>query len=195
MDFDSPLGPASWSLADQRKLLRQLARLKFNRLVLSTKSETPAAAVAAFRPIVVSGDTAGRAAFGGAKLFQNPDLAAADTAAARREAADNLLLAIEREAKALGMTVETIQVKENAPPAAGSTLPLMLVSGADEQLRAFVASKKDSVGIQTAAVGDADLAAFIYSRGLRGRTRRWKAVHDSPVLAKAFPSASSKHLG
>ena len=187
MDFDSPLGPTTWSLADQRKLLRQLARLKFNRLVLSTKAETPEAAIAAFRPIAVSGDTAGRSAFGGAKLFQNPDLAAADTPAARREAADKLVKAIEREAIALGITVETIQTKESVPPAAGSTLPLLLVSGADELFRSIVASKRDSVGIQAAAVGDADLAAFVYSRGCFGEElAEGKAVHDlvSPICGE-----------
>jgi hypothetical protein len=198
MDFDSPLGPATWSLADQQKLLRQLARLKFNRLVLSSKADTPAAAVAAFRPIAVSGDTAGRSAFGGAKLFQNPDLAAADTAAARREAAETLIQAIEHEAKSLGMTVETIQTKKNAPPAEGSTLPLFLVSGADEQLRAIVASKRDSVGIQAAAVGDADLAAFVYSRGCFGANLAdGQAINDlvTPVCGEGVSERVLKAFG
>jgi hypothetical protein len=115
MDFDSPIGAASWSLADQKKLLRQLARMKFNRLVLSTKAETAAAAVAAFRPIEVSGDTAGRSAFGGAKIFENPDLASADSAAARNKAADDVTRGIESEAKALGMTVERIRTLAGAP--------------------------------------------------------------------------------
>jgi hypothetical protein len=165
MDFDSLIGAASWSLADQKQLLRQLARLKFNRLVLSTKAESPAAAVAALKPIAVSGDTAGRSSFRGAKLFENPDLAGAETDEARHKAAEALSGGIEEEARALGMTVEKIRTMTSAPPTAKSTLPLMFVSGAHEQLRTVLSRKVDSVGIASSAVGDADLAAFVHSRG------------------------------
>ncbi len=164
MDFDSPIGAASWSLADQQKLLRQLARLKFNRRVLSTKAETPAGAIAAIRPIDVSGDTAGRSAFGGAKLFENPDLAGASDEA-RGKAAEESIRGLEKEAKALGITVERIRTMAGAPPPADSTLPLMLVSGADKRLRAVLSRKRESVGIAATALGDADLAAYLNSRG------------------------------
>lgn len=165
MDFDSPLGPATWSLADQQKLLRQLARLKFNRLVLSSKAETPAAAIAAFRPITVSGDTSGRAAFGGATLFQNPDLAESQTDEARATAANRLIRGIEEVAKVLGITVEVIRTREDGPPSVGSTLPLLFASRTDSSVRPILGSERHSVGIETTAVGDADLALFIYSRG------------------------------
>lgn len=187
MDFDSPLGPATWSLADQQKLLRQLARLKFNRLVLSSKAESPAAAIAAYRPIAVSGDTSGRAAFAGAKLFQNPELAAADTEAARREAADKLIQAIDREAKALGMTVEIVQNNPNNLPGAGNMLPVLLTSGTGERLRSILENKQVSVGIQTADIGDADLDAFAYSRACFGADfAEGQAVHDlvTPVCGE-----------
>ena len=166
MEFDSPIGAASWGLADQQKLLRQLARLKFNRLVLSTKAESPAAAVAAVSRVDVSGDTAGRSAFGGVKYFQNPDLADADGEEARRQAADELIRGIEKEAKALGMTVVPTRVMNNTPLPAGSTLPLLFVTGADKWLEAALSRQRDSLGIAVSAVGDADLAAFIHARGV-----------------------------
>ena len=74
----------------------------------------------------------------------------------------------------------------------------MLVSGADEQLRAIVASKNDSVGIQTAAVGDADLAASIYSRGCFGvELGDGKAVHDlvTPVCGEGVSDRVLKAFG
>lgn len=166
MNLDSPFGPASWSLAEQRKLLRQLARLKFNRIVFTTAAKTPADAVAAFRPIRVGGDTAGRSAFGGAKFFDNPDLAAAQTDEARHKAAAELIRVIESEAKALGMTLEVIRTLKNNPPLpSGGLLPLKLVTGAHERLSAVLRAKPASVGVQSPSVGDADLAAFLHSRG------------------------------
>ncbi len=165
MNFDSPIGAATWSLADQRKLLRQLARLKFNRLVLSSKAESPAAAVAALAPIAVSGDTAGRSAFGGAKFFQNPDLADADGDEARRHAADELIRRIEKEAKDLGLTVAATRTMGSTPLPAGSTLPLLFVTDADKWLQAALSRQRNTIGIAVSAVGDADLAAFIHARG------------------------------
>jgi hypothetical protein len=166
MDFDSPIGAASWSLADQKKLLRQLARMKFNRLVLSTKAETPAAAAASLKPIDISGDTAGRSAFGGAKFFQNPDLADSAGDEARRQAAEELIRGIEKEAKALDMTVAPTRVMGNTPLPAGGTLPLLFVTGADKWLEAALSRQRDTIGISVSAVGDADLAAFIHARGV-----------------------------
>ena len=164
MNFDSPTGAAAWGLADQKKLVRQLARLKFNRLVLSTTANSPAAAIAAFQPIAVSGDTAGRSAFGGAPFFENSDLSAAEGADARLKAAEELIRGMEQEAKELGMSVETIQAAGNSPLPAGSALPLLFVRDADKWLREAL-RKRDTIGISVSAVGDADLAAFIHARG------------------------------
>lgn len=198
MDFDSPIGAGSWGLADQKRILRQLARLKFNRLVLSTKAETPAAALAAFGAIDVSGDTAGRAAFGGAKLFQNPDLAGAAGDEERGKAAGELIRGIEKEAKALGMTVERIRTMAGAPRPADSTLPLMFVSGADERLRAVLSRKRESVGIAATAIGDADLAAFMHSRGcFDAKFAGDHPVHDlvTPICGEGVSDRVLKAFG
>jgi hypothetical protein len=166
MDFDSPIGPAVWGLADQRKLLRQLARLKFNQITFSASAPTPADAVAAFRRIGVSGDTGGRSAFRGAKFFENPDLASAPTDEARRKATQELIRGIEAEAKALGMTIEVLRNSSTVPRLPSSELlPLLSVTKASEQLGAVLRSKPHVVGIQAVSVGDADLTAFLHSRG------------------------------
>lgn len=180
MDFDSPIGPASWRLAEQRKLLRQLARLKFNAIILSTTATSPADAVVALRRISVSGDTAGRSAFGGAKFFENPDLAAAKTDEARRKVADELIRGIESEAKALGMTIEFVKAGEKPPLLvdASGLLPHLAPALLQAELNEK-ASTKQGAAIQIASVGDADLAAYLISRAsFDAKVTNDQAVHD-----------------
>ena len=65
-------GPASqeaWGVADFEKLLPQLAKLKFNAVILPGSVKATG-----FDPVSVTGDIAGRSVFGGAKEFRNPDL-------------------------------------------------------------------------------------------------------------------------
>lgn len=57
-------GLDSWTPEDLEKLLSQLVSLKFTHLVLPEK-------VAAFEPLPVTGDAAGRTAFKGTKMFAN----------------------------------------------------------------------------------------------------------------------------
>jgi len=113
---DFPIGPESWGLADQRQLVRQLAKLKFNRILI---------AVYAWQPFVhfefqgvkkqtgvlwygyrypVSGDTAGRAAFRGLEVFDNPDFAGTKSYADRVAAGTKLVRGIIDSAHDLGMT-------------------------------------------------------------------------------------------
>lgn len=62
-------GLDSWSAEDGDRLLTQLAKLKFTHIVLPEK-------ITPFAPLSVDGDSAGRTAFKGAKVFANPDAAA-----------------------------------------------------------------------------------------------------------------------
>lgn len=59
----SALGPRVWERDESQKLLRQLAKLKFNQVVVSKKSDPSPISIR------VDGDTAGRSAFRGAKQF------------------------------------------------------------------------------------------------------------------------------
>ncbi len=113
---DFPIGPESWGLAEQVQVLKQLAKLKFNRVML---------AVYPWQPFVdfefngikkqtgllwygyrypVDGDTAGRAAFRGDKLFENPDFTGKNTYTERVEAGTKLARGIIAAAGKLGMS-------------------------------------------------------------------------------------------
>ncbi len=134
----SPASPVSWSLEEHRTRLRQLAKLKFNQIVLTPQ---------AWQPFVhfehggikkrtgvlwtgpqyrVDGETAGRAAFNGEDVFNNPDFKDAKTYEQRVQAGVKLMRGIIKEAKSLGMTV-TIQFDglENARELSSEFRPLL----------------------------------------------------------------------
>jgi hypothetical protein len=83
---EGPESGVSWSLEEQKKLIAQLARLKFNRLDLELHPEQPfldysigdikknTGVLWQGEELRVDGDTPGRDAFAGAKVFENPDL-------------------------------------------------------------------------------------------------------------------------
>ncbi|MBI5758368.1 MAG: hypothetical protein HZA46_07615 [Planctomycetales bacterium] len=112
-----PFGTAAWGLDEQRRVLKQLAKLKYNRVILSTHPWQPFVhfkfnGVEKSTGVMwhgwtfpVAGDTAGRAAFGGAKVFDNPDLATATNYDERSAAAHRLLQGIIGSAQELGMSV------------------------------------------------------------------------------------------
>jgi hypothetical protein len=84
---DEPIGPSSWGIAEQCRVLEQLAKLKYNGVLLLVHPWQPFvdfsvdgtakrhAQLWRRTEWPVGGDTAGRAAFGGARQFVNPDLA------------------------------------------------------------------------------------------------------------------------
>lgn len=86
----------SWGVADHEKLLRQLAKMKFNAVILPETAK-----LNAFAAVDVTGDIAGRAAFGGAKEFKNPDLNG------DADAATKLIAGIRSAAEKLGMTTDS----------------------------------------------------------------------------------------
>lgn len=143
---DLPIGPESWGLADQRQLLGQLAKLKFNRVLVQ---------VYAWQPFVdfefggvkkqtalqwygyrypVDGDTAGRAAFRGATVFENPDFTGRTTYAQRIEAGTKLVRGIVDRAHELGMTAALGLSPLEFPREFAATLPGTKVLNSLEQL-------------------------------------------------------------
>lgn len=111
-------GQESWGLADHEKLIGQLAKLKFNRVILAVHPSQPYSdfesgdaeqksdgVLWGGKEFPVSGDTAGRSVFGGAKVFENPDFAEAETAADRVAAARKLAEGIFAAARKRGMSV------------------------------------------------------------------------------------------
>lgn len=63
------MGLEAWGDAELEELLAQLVRQKYTAVAIP-------ATVTPFEPIRVDGDTGGRKAFGGARLFENPEVAA-----------------------------------------------------------------------------------------------------------------------
>lgn len=107
----------SWGQADHQRLLKQLAKLKFNHLILKVEPWHPfvsydfrgvsksTAKLWLGREYSLSGDFVGKKAFGGARLFQNPDFTEAQTTSQMFAAGKRHLTAIIDAAHELGMTV------------------------------------------------------------------------------------------
>lgn len=89
-----PYGAEAWGLEDQKRLLAQLAKLKFTHLIVhETLHRVPA--------IRVDGDTPGRKAFQGDKEFKNPDAGDDYLVRFKAMAADVGLVAVASLDKAL----------------------------------------------------------------------------------------------
>lgn len=114
---DFVIGPESWGLAEQERMLGQLAKLKYNRVMLSIYPWQPFVDYK-FRGVQkqtgtlffgntyrVDGDTPGRATFGGLKYFTNPDFADAKTYAEMSAAGETFLTGVIDAAHGLGMKV------------------------------------------------------------------------------------------
>ncbi|MGI8982804.1 MAG: alpha-glucuronidase family glycosyl hydrolase [Pirellulaceae bacterium] len=113
-----PTGYTSWGLADQKRLLRQLSRLKYNRMRIGVHPWQPFVhfeidGVKKNTGVLwhgwqfpVDGDTAGRAAFKGAKFFENPDFAGKTTYEQRLDVGQKLLRGLIEESHALGISVD-----------------------------------------------------------------------------------------
>jgi hypothetical protein len=113
---DFAIGPESWGLAEQKRVLGQLAKLKFNRVLLSVYPWQPFAHFE-FKGVKkttallwygwrypVDEVTAGRAAFGGVKVFENPDFAGKTTYEEKLKAGVTLATGIIDAAHELGMS-------------------------------------------------------------------------------------------
>jgi len=122
---DFPNGPESWGMADYRPLLRQLAKLKFNRILLSTWPYQPflhyevrgiarrSATLWYDYHFPITPDMIGRHLFGSATEFWNPDLPGKANYAAFVAAGRRLLHNILADAHARGLEcVMTVSLTE-----------------------------------------------------------------------------------
>lgn len=132
---DFAIGPESWGAAEHKRFLRQLAKLKFNRLMLSVYPWQPfvqyefggvkkSTATHWFdEKFPLDGDTAGKKAFGGKRLFENPDFAGLTTPDDRHAAGQRHMQAIIDSAHELGMSVGVSIVACEFPLEFQKTLP------------------------------------------------------------------------
>lgn len=127
-----PYGREGADRTEQRRLIRQLARQKYNHIIFTLECWQPFvtfthAGITSQTGLLwhgqrypVDGDTAGRAAFAGVPIFQNPDIPAEATYAERVAAAQSLLRDLIDAAHEHGMTVGlSIGVVEFPPEFAG----------------------------------------------------------------------------
>ncbi len=165
---DFAIGPESWGLADHQKALRQLAKLKYNRVMLQVYPWQPfisyefggvkkqTAMLWYGEKFPVDGDTVGKKVFRGAKFFENPDLAGLTTAEEMTKAGIGHVRGLIESAHALGMAVGISISPLEFPREFQPTLPgsrvarglkrLTIIPAADqgptdETLRKIVATK------------------------------------------------------
>jgi hypothetical protein len=141
-----PAGLESWGLADQKKLLGQLAKLKFNRVVLAVHPWQPFAhyefkgvkkqtgLLWHGRRYPVGGDTAGRGAFKGATLFTNPDFEGKTTYDDMTKAGVTLARGIIDTAHQLGMTAGIAIAPFEFPKEFAAVLPKAFMTPGREKL-------------------------------------------------------------
>lgn len=111
---DSLTGSETWSADEHRRVLGQLAKLKFNHVVFALAPWQPFIGGEGAGPALllrgatfpVDGETAGRGAFGGARRFENPDFAGKSTRTELLAAGKAYLTALVDAAQKLGMSAE-----------------------------------------------------------------------------------------
>ena len=108
--------PNRGAIAEQELLIKQLAKLKYNRLLLTVSPWQPfvdfefqgakknTALLSHGERFQVDGDTAGRAVFKGAKFFENPDFAGKNSYSERIAAGTLLAKGIIQAARKVGMS-------------------------------------------------------------------------------------------
>lgn len=114
---DFAIGPESWGVQEHTKFLKQLAKMKFNSVMLSVYPWQPfvqyefggvkkQTAVLWFgEEYPVDGDTVGKKVFDGKTVFNNPDFADADTPDEMLQAGQEHMTGLITAARKLGMTV------------------------------------------------------------------------------------------
>lgn len=151
-----PIGFGAWGADDYKKLLRQLAKLKFNRVLLAVNPAEPPLPFG--RRLVVAGDTPGRKAFKGTKEFENPALAGRATDADRRAAVAALAEQLGEAAGESGMGLD--RSKFTAAPGevpAHTLLPRSLHPIRD-------GGAVDGFGLERVVPSDAEVVAYHLSR-------------------------------
>ena len=146
--FPSPAGPESWGLEEHQKVLGQLAKLKYTNAIIRA-SDLKGGELVSGPGYSVSGDTVGRAAFGGAKVFGNPDLRPAQSHADRMNALEKLATSLVTEAQRFGIstdvdkkTAERIKQSDSWRLLGNSVLPVTRLDAFSERLRSHGAGEE-----------------------------------------------------
>ena len=169
----SPAALSSWGLNDQKLLLHQLARLKFNRLTIEVHPWQPFiqfehAGVKKQTHVLwygwqfpVSGDTAGRAAFRGARFFENPDFSAQGSKQLSVKAGQTLVNGLIDEAHSLGMKTSLVFNPLEFAKEFAEVLPEARVVPDTEGLAVTLAEGQNLDNEKVAQLLDAQLKAYL----------------------------------
>lgn len=175
----------SWGLAEHQKLVKQLAKLKFNRVIVAIHDWQPyynfeddkktmklGGVLWHGEEFPVSGDTAGRSVFDGAKVFENPDFAGMATDKARVAAGLKLTNGIMQAARKLGMSASIESASESDPKieilsldqGRGGMLPQFSTTKLPARLESIRNSKKDGFAVKCSIPGDLNMDVYFLSR-------------------------------
>ncbi len=155
-----PASQGSWGADDEKKLFAQLAKLKFNQITLPIYIAEKAGR------FPVSGDTAGRSVFDGAKVFENPDFVVANAADGRIAVGIRLNKGIKKVARKLGIKtsgvgeIETLSLGQTK----GGMLPQFSTSKLPNHLAEIRKSKKDGFAIKCSIPGNLNADVYFLSR-------------------------------
>jgi hypothetical protein len=170
---DFPIGPEAWGLDEHRRMLRQLAKLKFNRVLLSiypwqpfmhyeygsVKKQSAMLWFGYHYPI--DGEIPSRGIFGGAAEFYNPDLAGETSYDELTQAGIQLVRGIIDESHRLGMTVGLSFSPLEFPKEFAAALPDAKVVHQLESLTIGPGAKQSPDDKRLAGLASAQLRTFL----------------------------------
>lgn len=188
-----PIGLSAWGLEDQKRLLGQLAKLKFNRVVLRFEPWQPfvdfechgvhkrTAQLWQRESWPIDSETPGRAAFHGAKEFANRDFVGKTDYEAKTKAGIALARGVLERARELGMTTGIV-VSPFAFPS--------------EFAETFQSRPVESIGLAVDVGPSAGLAVCFKQSGQLAKDASGRKLVDSQLAAylKTYPGVDSVHL-
>ena len=169
----SVVGRESWGVADHKKLLSQLAKSKFNRVTLAIQPWQPFldyeyAAVKKNtgtlwygETLKIDGNTPGRKAFRGAKVFENPDLSGAATYSEKADAGAKLIRGIVQAAHESGMRVALSIAPFECSPEFAKVLPNAVTVEGSQSLALAPDLSKGSIDLEWRQFAKAKLQAAL----------------------------------
>ncbi|MEZ6051982.1 MAG: hypothetical protein R3C02_11425 [Planctomycetaceae bacterium] len=170
---DFAVGPESWGLEEHREFLRQLAKMKFNRVMLSVYPWHPfvnyefggvrkqTAKLWFGEQYPVDGDTVGKKVFGGAELFENPDFVGIETSEEMTAAGIKHLQGLIDVAHELGMSVGISISPLEFPREFQSALPGSRVGRSLNQLTIVPAADQGPTDEKLLQLVRAKVAAYV----------------------------------
>ncbi len=170
---DFAVGPESWGVEEHKRFLHQLAKMKFNRVMLAVypwqpfvryefDGVTKTTATHWFdEKYPVDGDTVGKKVFGGKELFENPDFAGMTTADERHRAGRRHMQTLIDTAHELGMTVGVSIVAGEFPLEFRKTLPESIIAHQLKNLTITAGSEQGPTDSTFAALVATKIRAYI----------------------------------